>query len=148
MQEYTGSNSTFSIAGKKVNGNGVVAGDLLSITQTPPDQFCPQVAANEAAHSFFTAYVTGYNYDPYVVHQNRYPLSFGRFLVNIAGAVSAERWLGGGHYLYDDDCASAVGGGGLDYMVVKSFRAPNDSVNQVWATRLSTFVVYLPFARR
>jgi len=131
------------IAGQKVSGDGVLIGGTFSLSAPPNNQYCPKTAANENARSFFTTYGTDYQYYPdppsYFIH--------GRYLRNYAAAISGEHWLGVGISLYGP-CTSVVGGGERDFMAVMSYRAQNASFNQIWATVIRTYPIYLPIVRR
>ena len=64
-----------------------------------------------------------------------------------AAAVSGEHWLGFGNSLYGY-CAPVVGGDERDFMAVMSYRTQNASFNQIWATVIRTYPIYLPFVRK
>ena len=147
VDEYPGTDYS-RIAGQKISGNGSWIGEEFIVSSGPGDQRCTRSAGNEKANSFFTTYLRDYFYYPFIANTFSYPFSFGRFLPSFTGQVSQEYWVGGGTYFYSD-CADVTGGGGREFMMVKSWRAPTASANQIWATVTSYFYKgYLPVVRK
>jgi hypothetical protein len=132
------------IMGRKVDGDGALAGETFPISALPAMQHGPAVAASDELRTYLAAYGTDYwsYWD--------WPYYHGRFLPNVAAYVGDQRWLGGGE-IYHTGMGElvAIAGGGGDFLVLKSYQAPNASFDQVWATLINfQYQVFIPLIRR